>query len=65
MDYVQKHDVIKKSFGGQYYKFFIMFNKNALSQWQKEIENADRKHIISFVQGEFSTSRNIIVKKLT
>jgi len=65
LDYIQKHDLIKKPLCGQWYKFFVMLNKNALPQRQKQIENADRKHIISFVQGEFSTSRNIIVKKLT
>lgn len=64
VDYIQKHNLVKKSLGGQYYKFFVMLNKNALPQWQKQIENGDRKHIISFVQREFSSSWNILVKKI-
>jgi len=62
--YIQEHELIKKPIGGQYYKFFIMLNKNALPQWQKEIETADKKHIISFVQKEFSVSQNMLIKKL-
>ena len=64
LDYIQKHDLIKKPLCGQWYKFFVMLNKNALPQRQKQIENADRKHIISFVQGEFEKAWKILNQKL-
>jgi len=64
VNYIQKQDLLKKPLDGCYYKLFVMLNKNALPQRQKQIENADRKHIISFVQSEFVTSRNVLLKKL-
>jgi hypothetical protein len=63
IDYIQKHDCIKKSIAGQYYKFFIMINKNTLPQWQKEIETGDKKHILSFVQGEFEKAWKLLNAK--
>ena len=64
LDYIQKHDLIWKSLGWQYYKFFIMLNKNILPQRQKQIETTDKKHIIAFVQSEFEKSRKLLPAKL-
>ena len=47
-----------------YYKMFVILNKTKLEQLQKDIENKDRKHIISHIQGQFAQSFTALSRHL-
>ncbi len=62
--WIQTQTNIQNPYGTEYYKIFVMLNKNKLEQLQKDIANQDRKHIISHIQRQFAQSFTALSRHL-
>ena len=62
--WIQAQTDSKAGFNSEYYKLFIVLNKNKLEQLQKDVANQDRKHIISHIQRQFAQSFTALSRHL-
>ena len=64
IDYIQSNELVKKEIRKQFYKIFVMLNKNEINKLKKTIENFDKKGIITLVKGEFEKSWEMLISKV-
>lgn len=64
IDYIQSNTLTKMPCNKDYYKFFIVMNKNKLEEFTQKIANLPKKDIIILVQKEFIYARKKLNIKL-
>ena len=64
MSYVQSNNLTKLPWNKDYYKVFIVMNKNKLEEFTQKIANLPKKDIIMLVQKEFIYARKKLSTKL-